>query len=161
MKTLLEFNTHIQAPVEGCFRLSLDTGLHVNSMRAHKEEAIAWVRNGVMQLHDTVTWKSRHFGIPLYMTSKITSYMAPYYFIDEMQKGPFRTFKHQHIFHVQADQSTLMTDLISYELPMGRLGRCLNKWLVKRYLESLIRERNVFLKQQAEFENNHDLCPTI
>ena len=43
-------------------------------------------------------------------------------FVDEMRKGPFAAWRHEHRFESHADGSRLI-DAITYEPPMGVLGR--------------------------------------
>ena len=47
-----------------------------------------------MHLGDTVTWEAVHFGISSILTTKITAYERPHYFIDEMIRGIFQELKH-------------------------------------------------------------------
>jgi hypothetical protein len=38
---------------------------------------------GLIELHESVTWKAKHFGVLPTLTSKITEFESPNYFIDE------------------------------------------------------------------------------
>jgi ligand-binding SRPBCC domain-containing protein len=45
-------------------------------------------------------------------------------FIDEMERGPFRTWRHTHRFFADGD-ATVVSDRVEYELPLGPVGRAL------------------------------------
>ena len=114
--------TQINAPVERCFDLARSIDLHLDTMKHTGETAIAGVTSGLIGLNETVTWKARHFGVVMKLTSKITECRSPEIFTDEMVAGPFKMMKHRHVFE-QKDGYTLMTDEFKYESPLGLLGK--------------------------------------
>lgn len=146
--------THIQAPTERCFDLSLNVDLHRNSMAGTKERAIAGVTSGMMGLGDVVTWEAVHFGIKQHLTSKITEFERPTHFVDEMLKGIFKEIRHIHEFTLQTDGSTLMRDIFIFQAPFGVLGALAEKLFLIRYMRTLLMRRNQYLKQLAE-EGTH------
>jgi hypothetical protein len=75
--------THIKAPIEVCFDLARSIDLHLETMQHTSEIAIAGVTSGLIRLDETVTWKARHFGIMMKLTSKITECSSPEIFADE------------------------------------------------------------------------------
>ena len=84
-------STKIKAPIERCFDLSRSIELHKLSTAHTNEEAIDGVTTGLIKLDEHVTWKATHFGISQKLTSKITEFQRPSYFIDEMiQKSTLR-----------------------------------------------------------------------
>jgi ligand-binding SRPBCC domain-containing protein len=58
-----------------------------------------------------VTWEARHFGITWRLTSKIVEYDPPARFVDEMQRGPFRRWRREHLFR-RAPDGTTLEDLV-------------------------------------------------
>ena len=58
---LIHLTTFIEAPVERVFDLSRNIQLHKESMKDHKEEAVAGTRFGLIGKNETVTWKAKHF----------------------------------------------------------------------------------------------------
>lgn len=149
MSVHFECVTDIAAPVQTVFDLSLDIDAHLDSMAASGEKAIDGVTSGRIGLGEQVTWKARHFGVVWTMTSTITELEAPNRFIDEQLRGPFHTFRHEHLFEQQGD-GTRMTDSITFEAPFGPIGRIAESAVLGRYLPKLIAERNAFLKRAAE-----------
>lgn len=145
---MIEFGlrTEIAAPPEAVFAASLSVDAHLASMRSAGERAVAGVRSGRMALGDTVTWKARHFGVVWTMTSRITEFAEPSWFVDEQQRGPFRSFRHEHGFEATAG-GTLMTDRIRFTAPVPVVGWVAERLLLGWYLRRLIRQRNSFLAQ--------------
>lgn len=96
-----------------------------------------------------MTWEAKHFGITQQLTSKITEFDSPNYFVDEMVSGAFKSFKHEHRFQ-QENKTTLMIDKFYFQSPFGLLGKLANILFLKRYMINLLVTRNAFLKQKAE-----------
>jgi ligand-binding SRPBCC domain-containing protein len=148
---LIELHTCITAPIERCFTLSLSVNVHTLSTAHTGEKVVGGIRTGVMQLDDYVTWRARHFGIWQELTSKITEYQYPTYFCDEMQKGAFKSLRHEHHFFIQGND-TLMTDLFVFESPLGILGKVANVLVLNNYMRNLLTHRNAVIKSIAESE---------
>jgi ligand-binding SRPBCC domain-containing protein len=146
----IRLETVIDAPTDNCFGLSLSVDAHTASMRRSRERAIGGVTSGIMKLGDTVTWRARHFGIVFQMTSAITEYQYPSRFVDEQLHGPFRRWWHEHTFTATANSSTVMTDVVRFQSPLGPLGCLADCLVLDRYLPHLLRQRNAWLKTTLE-----------
>lgn len=136
-----ELTTGIEAPVERCFDLSCSIDVHRLSMVSSDERAVAGVTSGLIGLGEEVTWEARHFGVRWRVTSRITEFDRPRTFVDEMQRGPFASFRHEHGFG-QRDGMTTMVDVVDYALPLGPLGTIADAVVVGRYLRRLLETRN-------------------
>ena len=141
--------THIKAPIEVCFDLARSIDLHLDTMKHTDERAIAGITSGLIGLNETLTWKARHFGIVMTLTSKITECSSPEIFADEMVAGPFKMMRHRHVFE-QKQGYTLMTDEFVYESPLGILGKAADALFLRNYMQNLIEHRNRVIKQKAE-----------
>lgn len=145
----INLHTEINAPIERCFLLSLSVDLHKASVSQTKEKAIAGVTSGTMKLNDTVTWEANHFGFKLQMTSKISAYKEPTYFISEMLKGPFQKLHHQHLFR-ELEGKTIMTDVFELKAPFGIFGRLAEKLFLVNYMKRFLVLRNEYIRKIAE-----------
>jgi ligand-binding SRPBCC domain-containing protein len=145
--TYIRLETEIGAPVDVCFDLCLnvDTQLSLDPGMC----AVGGVTRGPLALGNTVTWRARHFGIPWHMTSRIIQLDRPQCFADEMQSGPFASWRHIHTFE-EAGIGTRMLDDIEYYPPLGSIGRLFDAAVLERYLTRLLRLRNQQLKWFAE-----------
>ena len=122
----IHIQTQINASRKMVFDLSRSIDVHKLSTAHTNETAIAGVTSGLINLNETVTWRAKHFGIYHKLTSKITEFDSQYYFADEMIKGIFKRFKHQHYFE-DHQGGTLMTDLFEYRSPLKILGKLADK----------------------------------
>ncbi|RYM32119.1 cell division protein [Brumimicrobium glaciale] len=148
----IHIKTHIKAPIERVFDLSRSIDLHKISTAKSNEEAIAGKISGLIQMNESVTWRAKHFGITQELTSKITEYNRPFSFTDEMQKGAFKSFKHEHIFS-ESEGTALMVDVFEYKSPLGLLGKLADILFLKKYMKKFLLERNQVIKEFAESEN--------
>lgn len=141
--------TRIDAPIETVFDLSRNIDAHVESTPGTKEKAVAGRTTGLIELGETVTWEARHFGIRQRLTSKITEFTYPIYFVDEMVDGIFEMIRHEHHFE-SFEGGTLMKDEFEFRAPLGILGRIAERLILTRYLEKFLIQRNSILKEMAE-----------
>ena len=102
--------TIINAPRKIVFDLARSIDFHKESTKNTQEKAIEGKTTGLIELHESVTWRAKHFGFWLELESKITEFDSQNYFVDEMQKGNFKSFRHEHIFKENNGQ-TLMIDI--------------------------------------------------
>lgn len=151
--------TSIAAPVHRCFDLSRSIDLHTISTAHTGETAIAGVTSGLIGFGVQVTWRARHFGLWQTLTSEITAYDRPYFFADEMVKGAFNNFRHEHLFE-EHQELTIMHDRFTYTSPLGLLGNCADFLFLKRYMTKLLQQRNLTIKDFAESGRWRDILPS-
>jgi ligand-binding SRPBCC domain-containing protein len=118
-------------------------------MARSRERAVAGVVSGLLSEGDEVTWQAWHFAVPLRMSSRITQFRLPDSFTDEQVRGPFRFFRHVHVFLPDDDGGTLMIDRVEFAAPFGVVGRLAEKALLGRYLQNLIEQRNEYLARSG------------
>jgi ligand-binding SRPBCC domain-containing protein len=145
----IRIETKIQAPIELCFDLARDIDLHVQSMRASGERAVAGVTTGLIGLGDEVTWDAIHFGVRQRLTSRITAFDRPRSFRDSQVRGAFRRFDHDHLFDHESGVTT-MRDLFDYTAPMGLLGCVADLLFLERYMRRILMERATVIRDAAE-----------
>lgn len=145
----IHLTTFIKAPIQRVFDLGRSIDLHTVSTPGTNEQAIEGVTTGLINIHETVTFRARHLFKVRQHTSKITAMEAPFYFADEMMKGDFKRFYHEHYFK-QADNGTIMIDILEFESPYGFAGKLADKFYLKNYLEHFLLKRNSILKEYAE-----------
>jgi ligand-binding SRPBCC domain-containing protein len=145
----IELTTEIKASIEVVFDLSRSIDLHKISTEHTNETAIDGKTSGLIGDGEFVTWRAKHFGVYQKLTSKITEYDRPTFFVDEMVKGAFKSFRHEH--HLQKKQDgTLMTDYFDYVSPLGWLGKLADRLFLKKYMTNLLLKRNKVVKSFAE-----------
>lgn len=147
--TKIELLTTINAPIERCFDTARNIDVHVESTKHTGEQAIAGRTSGLIELGETVTWRAKHFGIWQTLSSKVTELSYPSFFADEMVKGAFRSFRHEHYFNGD-NRQTIMRDVFVFESPLGLLGKLANALFLTKYMTDLLMKRNLVIKKVAE-----------
>ncbi len=141
----IRIRTELAAPVEVCFDLSRSIDLHLESMIASKERAVAGVTSGLISEGQEVSWEARHFGVLWRMTSRITEFEPPHRFVDEMVRGPFASFRHEHLFDSRGAE-TRMTDVVEFRTRLGPIVDV----PAGLYLRRLLAKRNAAIRTTAE-----------
>ncbi|WP_111306837.1 SRPBCC family protein [Confluentibacter sediminis] len=146
---LIEIKTTIEADLKTCFDLARNIDVHQESLSKSQEKAIAGKISGLIGLGEWVSWEAKHFGFVQHLTSRITEFDSPNYFVDEMVYGAFKSFKHKHSFKKDGDK-TIMVDAFDFESPYGVIGKFANWLFLKRYMTNLLTTRNIYIKERAE-----------
>jgi ligand-binding SRPBCC domain-containing protein len=157
--TTIHLSTNIYSSIETCFDLARSVDAHILSTQQTNEKAIAGRLTGLCELGDEITWQAKHFGIVQKLSVRITQMNPPRSFEDQMTKGAFQSFRHQHLFAF-ANGITTMTDEFCYEVPFGFVGRLFDKLVLKKYMTNLLLKRNDVLKALAEKKCDYN-CPII
>lgn len=74
--------------------------------------------------------------IPLNWVTEIKYVHDEQFFVDEQRTGPYKMWHHEHHFKA-VDGGVEMTDIVSYELPLGFLGRFAHWLFVRKQLEGI------------------------
>jgi ligand-binding SRPBCC domain-containing protein len=80
------------------------------------------------------------FGIPMSWITEIKTVKENEFFVDEQRKGPYKIWHHEHHFK-EVEGGVEMTDIVSYEIPLGFLGRIAHPLIVKVKLEEIFKYR--------------------
>ena len=145
----IHLTSFIAAPIERVFDLSRSINLHQISTASSNEKAIDGVMTGLIKKDETVTWQAKHLFKKRQFTSKITEMKSPDFFTDEMTKGDFKSFIHEHHFKA-ATNGTIMIDIVNFESPYGKIGKIANAIFFKSYLQKFLIKRNEVIKEYAE-----------
>ena len=78
-----------------------------------------------------------------------TAYDPPHFFEDIQIEGPFKTWRHRHIVEDHPDGAALR-DEITYEPPMGLIGRLIAPLIVERRLNKLFDYRHDVTRRWCE-----------
>ncbi|MEN9914180.1 MAG: hypothetical protein RL528_925 [Bacteroidota bacterium] len=79
-------------------------------------------------------------GIPMTWITEIKTVNDNLFFVDEQRKGPYKIWHHEHHFK-EVEGGIEMTDIVSYELPLGILGKFAHTLFVKKQLEGIFNFR--------------------
>ena len=145
----IHLETLVTAPQQICFDTARDIDVHMAANVRSGERAIAGVTSGMIGLSETVTWAAKHFGLPFQLTSRITAFQPPSFFSDDMVKGPFKRWHHEHRFEPQGSR-TLVIDDATFASPFGLIGRLVDLIYLERYMTRTLRHHADHIKKAAE-----------
>tara|TARA_R110000851_G_scaffold44330_2_gene109111 strand:- start:387 stop:842 length:456 start_codon:yes stop_codon:yes gene_type:complete len=86
------------------------------------------------------------FGIKTTWVTEITHLKENSYFVDEQRVGPYKIWHHQHMIQPM-EKGTLMTDIVSYQPPLGLLGSVANTLIIKGKLNEIFDYRTKALDE--------------
>lgn len=94
------------------------------------------------------------FGIKTNWVTEITQVRDKEYFVDEQRVGPYSIWHHQH--HIEPiKDGVLMTDIVSYQPPLGFLGAIANSLIIKNKLKEIFDYRTLAIeKRYGVYESN-------
>ena len=90
---------------------------------------------------------SPFLNIPLNWVTEITHVKENCYFVDEQRIGPYKMWHHQHKISQEKD-GVLMTDIVTYQPPLGLLGKITNYLFIHRKLNHIFDYREEVLKNK-------------
>ena len=90
-----------------------------------------------MQRGAMIDYRLRWRGVPLRWRTRITVWEPPHLFVDEQVRGPYRLWRHEHVF-VPDNGGTAMVDRVTYAVPGGTLVQSL---VVGRDVERIFAHR--------------------
>ena len=146
---VITLETPIKANPFLVFDLSRSIDLQSKYVTGSDEKAVAGRTSGLINLGETVTYSGKHLGVRQQLTSKLTEFDRPHFFADEMQKGAFKSLRHEHHF-IATEEGTLMKDVFDFESPLGILGKLANTLFLKSYMTNFLKNRNKVIKEFAE-----------
>jgi ligand-binding SRPBCC domain-containing protein len=95
-----------------------------------------------------ITYKvSPLLGIKLDWMTEITQVEEHKYFVDEQRIGPYAMWHHQHKIE-PIEGGVLMTDIITYQPPLGFLGAIANSLFIKSQLKQIFDYRKIALEKR-------------
>lgn len=86
-------------------------------------------------------------GIRMTWVTEITHIEEGRFFVDEQRMGPYAMWHHEHHLEPTEDGIT-MTDIITYKLPFGLLGKWMHRLFVKKQLNEIFEFRKEALMKR-------------
>ena len=97
-----------------------------------------------MAVGTLIDYRIRWRGIPLRWRTEIEVWEPPHRFVDLQVRGPYRLWRHQHLF-VEQDDGTAVIDRVGYA-PIG--GALAQRLVVARDVERIFAYRHAMLAQR-------------
>lgn len=95
-----------------------------------------------------ITYKvSPMLGIKLNWVTEITHVKDCEYFVDEQRIGPYKLWHHQHKI-IPIEGGVLMTDIVTYQPPLGFIGTIANALIIKKQLKEIFNYRYIAIENR-------------
>jgi ligand-binding SRPBCC domain-containing protein len=89
---------------------------------------------------------------PVRWTTEIVEWNPPYRFVDLQLKGPYKLWRHEHLF-VSEGAGTRILDRVSYALPFGIFAEIAHDAIVKRDVAAIFAYRREAIERLLGSEN--------
>lgn len=93
-----------------------------------------------------IDYRLKIHGVPMGWQTQIEEWNPNEAFIDTQLKGPYKKWHHTHSFS-DLGSGTLMTDLVKYKLPIGKLGQLFGGAFVRGDVEKIFAFRHQAVPQ--------------
>jgi ligand-binding SRPBCC domain-containing protein len=95
-----------------------------------------------LELGSEVRLRVRQLPLPAQTwVVRVVALEEPTLIVDDLVRGPFPLWRHEHRFAELPDGRTRLTDHVDYRLPGGALGRVADALVVRRILLATFRSR--------------------
>ena len=147
---IFERSIEIDAPIQSVYDFHLDTR-NAARIASEGQEFVAIIGEFPLVLGGEVELQVKMKpmrGVQTWRV-RVTELTEPILVVDEMLKGPFAKFRHEHRFAPNATGGTTLTDHVEWELPGGLAGRLVAPIAAKLMEKSFV-ERQVATKRILE-----------
>lgn len=86
-------------------------------------------------------------GVKTNWVTEITHIEDKVYFIDEQRFGPYKMWHHEHWFEEISENTTLISDKVSYKIPFGFFGSIAQFLFIKNQLKTIFNYRYITLEK--------------
>ena len=93
-------------------------------------------------------------GIKMKWVTEIKHIKEKEYFIDEQRIGPYSMWHHQHKIKPIKD-GVLMTDIVTYQPPLGFFGAFLNRAFIRKQLDKIFSYRESAIGNRFDNSKNN------
>jgi ligand-binding SRPBCC domain-containing protein len=148
---VIESSCEIDAPIAQVFAFHLDTR---NAARIVPpgQRVLSVEGSFPLQAGGEVRLRVRQLPLPWAQTwlVRVARIEEPTLIVDEMLRGPFALWRHEHRFAELPDGRTRLTDHVTYALPGGPLGRVADALGGRRLLLASFRSREARTRELIE-----------
>ena len=111
--------------------------------------------------HRSVHLKLKRFGVPIYWTSHHKDVIPGRQFVDEQVKGPFKFWRHAHVFQPLSDARTKLIDEIDFKLPLSPISHLFGGRAIKNDVMKMLAYRHTILKHDLQLQYRLPLAPQV
>ena len=155
----LEFETTVAAPLEAVWAFHENVRESLPALSPPGDNVTIEAVDLPVRVGSRITINARGpFGRPMKWVAKIVEHAPPHAvvfgeearFVDEMESGPFQSWKHEHDFERVDERTTWVLDRITYRVGLGPIGFVADRLIVRPRLRAMFRHRHAALRRLLE-----------
>ena len=150
MQTFIK-SSYINCDIKTLFNFHLNTN-NITKITPNDTKVQLLTKDFKPQVSQILKIKSTKYFIPMNWEVKIEKIDEPNLLVDLAIKSPFAYWEHSHIF-TQSENMCELKDVITFEMPFGFLGKCLEGF-VKKDLQKMFDFRHKTTKEILEKGNS-------
>ena len=149
---VFERSIEIDAPIADVYAFHLDTR-NAARIASKGQEFVSIIGDFPLSEGDEVELNVRMKPLPGVQNwrVRITEVAEPVLVVDELLKGPFARFRHEHRFAPNGSGGTILTDHVDWKLPGGIAAKAIEP-IAKAQLEKSFTQRQATTKRILEDE---------
>lgn len=110
-----------------------------------------------MRVGTLIDYRLRVHGVPLRWQSRISVWEPPVRFVDEQLRGPYRSWRHEHVFEERGNR-TRCSDTVDYAVPGGWF---VDRLLIRRDLYKIFDYRQAKLRELFGDDDRLRMSPEL
>jgi ligand-binding SRPBCC domain-containing protein len=153
LTSVIESSCEIDAPIARVFAFHLDTR-NAALIAPPGQRVLSVEGTFPLGLGSEVRLRARQLPLPWVQTwlVRVVRLEQPTLIVDELLRGPFASWRHEHRFADVPGGRTRLTDHVTYELQGGVLARLADALLGRRLLLATFRSRQARTRALLESE---------
>lgn len=150
MASTFHSSTSVAASAEALFEFHSNPG-NITQVMPPTLRLVKLKTDGTAQEGRLIELECRDWGfLPMRWKCQWKTVLPPRLLVDEMLKGPFTQFVHEHRFEPLPEGGCMMHDTITYAFGRSWWGKCISETLVRCYLHLLFAYRHARTRRWAE-----------
>ena len=155
----LEFETTVAAPLEDVWAFHENVRESLPALSPPVDHVSIESADVPIRVGSRIVINARGpFGRPMKWVARIVEHAPPHAvvfgeearFVDEMESGPFKPWKHEHDFERVDEKTTRVLDRITYRVGLGPVGFVADRLIVRPRIRAMFRHRHAALRRAFE-----------
>src|SRR5687768_12775611 len=152
----IEFETTVAAPLDEVWAFHEDVRASLPALSPPRDDVSIESADVPPHVGSRIVINARGpFGRRMKWVAKITEHAPPHAvvfgeearFVDEMESGVFKAWRHEHDFERLDEKTTRVLDRVTYRVGLGPVGFFADRLIVRPRLRSMFRHRHAALRR--------------
>jgi ligand-binding SRPBCC domain-containing protein len=146
----LTYKIDVYAPIDRVFLHFTDTDQFVRAFPPSNKVKITRRTSKHITQGSSMEYEARYFGLPVRWSSHIHSFAPRRHITWMWHRTSYISIEQDFYFESLNGNHTRVTECFLYRMPLGYLGKIVNKILIEPYLKNIIKRQKEILGQTFE-----------